>query len=576
MRGGILMTIHVLSGEVASQIAAGEVVERPSSVVKELVENAVDAGARDIRVEVRRGGKEFIRVSDDGCGIPSEQVELAFERHSTSKLSTADDLSHITTLGFRGEALASIAAVSRVTLVTRAEGEEVGVLLRLEGGRVEDRQPSGRPVGTTVTVESLFFNVPARRKFLRSDLTERRHVDDWVTRYAIAYPSLRFTLIHDDREALRAPGNGRLRDALVAVYGHQVGGELLEVLPDASSAQPIRVSGFVSPPSLHRAKRSAITLFVNGRWVRDRSLTYAVIQAYHTLLPKGRYPVAVVMVDLPPEEVDVNVHPAKAEVRFRDGNAVFRAIQRAVRRTVVEEAPVPSIDAPTTATWPEQGWSGPRPPFPKQDIAPRPLQLPLEPGAGAAEMAPLRVVGQVGAAYIVAEGPEGLYLIDQHAAHERVLYEQMMSRQGGEQLPAQRLLEPAAVEVTPQAAAQVKEQLDLLGDLGFDVEPFGGNTFLVRSLPAVLVQARPAEVLPEVAEALEGAESRMKEETERAVVRGICRRAAAKAGQVLTRDEMEGLVRALEGCESPHTCPHGRPTMIRLSVEQLAREFGRH
>ena len=571
------MGIRVLPPEVASQIAAGEVVERPSSVVKELVENAIDAGARDVRVEVRRGGKTFIRVTDDGCGIPAAEVELAFHRHATSKLASADDLQRIATLGFRGEALASIAAVSRVTMVTRAAEEEVGTLIRLEGGRVVDRRSSGRPPGTTVTVEDLFFNVPARRKFLRSDLTERRHIDAWLTRYALAYPHLRFTVVHDGRETFRSPGNGQVREVLVAVFGLEVGGALLEIPEEATVDGRVRVTGFVSPPSIHRANRGHITLFVNGRWVQDARLTYAVVQAYHTLLPTGRYPVAVVSVDLPPEEVDVNVHPAKVEVRFRDADGVFRAVQRAVRRTVVGGAPVPSVAPPAPARWIERDRPIPahrRVEVPKAEPAAVPLQPPLEPSARPGGLPPLRVIGQVGATYIVAEGPDGLYLIDQHAAHERVLYEQMMARRE-EGVPSQRLLEPVTVEVSPEVAPAVEARLETLARLGLEVEPFGGNHFLVRSLPAVLAHARPAEVLLEVAEALGETRSPVEREVEEAIVRGICKRAAVKAGQVLTREEMEGLIRSLERCASPRTCPHGRPTMIRITVEQLAKEFGR-
>lgn len=571
------MSIHVLPPEVASQIAAGEVVERPSSVVKELVENSIDAGARDVRIEVRRGGKTFIRVTDDGSGIPAAEVELAFHRHATSKLTTAEDLERIATLGFRGEALASIAAVSRVTMVTRAVGEEVGTLIRLEGGQVVDRRSSGRPPGTTVTVEDLFFNVPARRKFLRSDLTERRHIDAWLTRYALAYPHLRFTVVHDGRETFRSPGNGRVREALVAVFGPEVGGALLEIPEEAVPDGRVRVSGFVGPPSIHRANRGQITLFVNGRWVQDARLTYAVVQAYHTLLPTGRYPVAVVSVDLPPEAVDVNVHPAKVEVRFRDADGVFRAVQRAVRRTVMGGAPVPSASPSTPARWAERD----RPTVvhrlievPQTEPAAVHLQPPLGPSPGPGGLPPLRVIGQVGATYIVAEGPDGLYLIDQHAAHERVLYEEMMARRE-ERVPSQRLLEPAMVEVGPEVAPLVEARLETLARLGLEVEPFGGSHFLVRSLPAVLAHARPADVLLEVAEALGKARSPVEREVEEAIIRGVCKRAAVKAGQVLTREEMEGLIRSLERCSSPRTCPHGRPTMIRITVERLAREFGR-
>ncbi len=583
------MPIHVLSEEVASQIAAGEVVERPSSVVKELVENAIDAGARDVRVEARAGGKRFIRVTDDGCGVPAAEVELAFHRHSTSKLSTADDLARITTLGFRGEALTSIAAISRVTFVTRATDEPVGTLLRLEGGRVVTRQESGRSPGTAMTVEDLFFNVPARRKFLRSERTERRHIDGWLTRYAMAYPALRFTLAHDDRVVFQSPGNDRLRDVLVAVYGLEVGAAVLEIIPDDQHpASSIHVAGFVSPPSLHRANRGYITLFINGRWVRDVRLTYAITQAYHTLLPTGRYPLAVVMVRLPPEEVDVNVHPAKAEVRFRDGDVVFRAVQRAVRHTLIERSPVPIAARPPTA-WPASPaqWEErrerlaglrPRPAGEQLRLKGEPLDVAVTgttraPAAG--KLPPLRVVGQVGVTYIVAEGPEGMYLIDQHAAHERVLFERLLAERQRAEVASQALLEPQPVELAPEAASLLEEHLEVLGGLGFRVEPFGGTTMLVRALPAIVAEADPVRVLEDVAAALEAGDAPLAGTVEEAVARHVCKRAAVKAGQVMAREEMEELIRALEQCASPRTCPHGRPTMIHLSVEQLAREFGR-
>ncbi|MFQ6100012.1 MAG: DNA mismatch repair endonuclease MutL [Anaerolineae bacterium] len=584
------MPIRVLSEEVASQIAAGEVVERPASVVKELVENSIDAGARDIRVETRAGGKQFIRVIDDGCGVPAADVELAFHRHSTSKLATADDLTRITTLGFRGEALASIAAVSRVTFVTRAAEEPVGTLLRLEGGRVVTRQESGRPPGTAVTVEDLFFNVPARRKFLRSERTERRHIDGWLTRYAMAYPEVRFTLSHDGRVVFQSPGNDRLRDVLIAVYGLEVGAAVLEIMPDDQHpASSIQVTGFVSPPSLHRANRGYITLFVNGRWVQDARLSYAIIQAYHTLLPTGRYPLAMVMVRLPPEDVDVNVHPAKAEVRFRDGDAVFRAVQKAVRRTLLERSPVPIAARPPTA-WPvppvqqrEEGrerLSGLR-------LRPAGAQLRLEtetPDATAlagafappvGRLPPLRLVGQLGATYIVAEGPEGMYLIDQHAAHERVLFERLLAQRERADVTSQALLEPQPVELSPEAAGVLEDQLGALASLGFQVEPFGGMTVLVRALPALVAEENPREILEDVAAALQVGDTPLATRVEEAVARQVCKRAAIKAGRVMTQAEMEELIRGLEQCLSPRTCPHGRPTMIHLSVEQLAREFGR-
>ncbi len=576
------MPIHVLPPDVASQIAAGEVVERPASVVKELVENSIDAGARDIHVETQAGGKQLIRVRDDGCGIPAAEVELAFHRHSTSKLTSADDLTRITTLGFRGEALASIGAVSRVTLDTRAADEEVGARLRFEGGRVIERGGSVRAPGTTVTVEDLFFNVPARRKFLRSDRTERRHIDAWLTRYALAYPDLRLTVSHDGRVTFRSPGSGALRDVLIAVYGLEVGAAALEIIADRPSAD-ITVTGFVSPPSIHRAGRGFITLFVNGRWIQDASLTYAIVQAYQTLLPAGRYPLAVVMVHLPPADVDVNVHPTKAEVRFRDGDAVFRAVQRAVRYTLLERAPVPPASVQPAAgiesarrdrlahLAPAARQLGLAQPAPVG----RGADIPLESGAEAGRLPPLRVIGQVRATYIVAEGPEGLYLIDQHAAHERVLFEKLLAERKRAAVPSQALLEPRPVELSPEAASLLMAHRETLASLGFRVEPFGGRTFLVRAVPALVADEEPQQVLEDLATALELGDEPLGEQIAESVARWVCKRAAIKAGQVLTVEEMEGLIRSLEQCASPRTCPHGRPTMIHLSVSRLAHEFGR-
>jgi DNA mismatch repair protein MutL len=585
------MPIRVLSEQVASQIAAGEVVERPASVVKELVENGIDAGASALQVEARGGGKEFIRVTDDGSGVPAAEAELAFQRHATSKLSTADDLSHITTLGFRGEALASIASVSRVTFVTRAADEPVGTLLRLEGGKIVTRQESGRPPGTAVTVENLFFNVPARRKFLRTDRTERGHIDGWLTRYAMAYPDLRFTLSHDGRAVFQSPGNGKLRDVLVAVYGLEIGAALLEILPNEQESS-IKVSGFVSPPSLHRANRSYITLFVNGRWVQDARLTYATIQAYHTLLPGGRYPLAVVMVHMPPEEVDVNVHPAKAEVRFSDGDAAFRTVQRAVRSTLMARAPVPTAGrAPTS--WPTAAPITSRREERIERLAslrsqPEAEQLRFEPRPAGAitpdasvltpsadRLPPLRVIGQVGATYIIAEGPQGLYLIDQHAAHERILFEKLLAEREQAMVASQALLEPQPVELSPEALGILEEHLESLESFGFQAEPFGGTTILVRALPALVAGEHPREVLEDIAAALLAGDTPLDARVEDAVARQVCKRAAIKAGQVMAGEEMEELIRGLERCASPRTCPHGRPTMIHLSVEQLAHEFGR-
>jgi len=585
------MPIRVLPDHVVSKIAAGEVVERPASVVKELIENAIDAGAGTIQVEARNGGKRHIRVVDDGCGVPRDEVGLAIHRHATSKLTSEDDLECITTLGFRGEALASIAAVSRMTFATRAEGEAVGTLLRLEGGETVTRREVGRPPGTAVTVENLFFNVPARRKFLRTDRTERRHIDRWVTRYAMAYPKLRFTLSHSGQSTLQSPGSGQLRDVLVGVYGLDAGEKALEIAADDQPPGGIHVSGLVGAPSFHRANRTYITVFVNGRWVKDASLTYAITQAYHRFLPNGRYPLAVVMVEVPPSDVDVNVHPTKAEVRFRDADVVFRAVQKAVRRTLLERAPVPEMGGSRTPGTSDRVWPGAEASRQaglsrrerlanlgrRGEAAEGQLQLEggLSAGRDDRSIPPLRVIGQLGTTYIVAEGPRGMVLLDQHAAHERVLFEKLLEQREHSEVASQTLLEPALVELGPEAADLLKEHLETMGQLGFEVESFGGSAILVRALPTIVAEDEPGRVLEDLAAALHKGDAPLAVPVEEAVARQVCKRAAVKAGQVLDRTEMRELIRALEACENPRTCPHGRPTMIHLTVEQLAREFGR-
>jgi len=565
--------------------------------VKEAVENSIDADAHNIHVEIVAGGKEHISVVDDGCGIRAAEVALAFQRHSTSKISSAEDLDRITTLGFRGEALASIAAVSRTTLVTRAVGERVGTLLRLEGGEITVHQEDGRSAGTELTVEDLFFNLPARRKFLRSERTEQRHVDAWLTRYAMAYSQLRFTLRHSGKVVFQSPGNGRLRDVLIAVYGLEIGAAALEIRPSeettsrqsSHSESRIRIAGLISPPSLNRANRTYITLFVNGRWIQDPRLTYAVIQAYHTLLPSGRYPLGVVMIGLPPNQVDINVHPAKSEVRFVDSDSVFRAVQRAVRHTLMEQAPVP------TATYPGSAWgrvAGGTPGEHREQLMRLGREIPEhqltldeattpqagaapEPATSAERLPPLRVLGQLKLTYIVAEGPDGMYLLDQHAAHERVLFEQLLFNRRRDAVAAQVLLEPTVVDLAPESGDILREHSDVLGELGFRVEPFGGTAILVRAMPTITGTRDPTLVLEDVAVALLAGDTPLAATVEETVAREVCKQAAVKAGQIMALAEMEKLVRALEKTSSPRTCPHGRPTMLRISVAQLARDFGR-
>jgi len=569
------MPIRILSPEVASKIAAGEVIERPASVVKELIENSIDAGASQIKVEVRQGGRRLIRVIDDGGGIPTQEVELAFERHSTSKLKDAEDLYRIATLGFRGEALPSIAAVSKVTIVTRTKEQDTGVLLRLEGGKAVQRQKKGAPRGTVVSVEELFFNTPARLKFLRKDSTEAGHISDLVTRYALAYPNIRFSLLSEGHIRFRSAGSGSLYDVLIEVYGLETARQMLEIaslqepIPQGSrgmreEGEGLKISGYVGAPSLHRASGRYLTILINGRWVRDQLLGYAIKEAYHTLLPKGRHPVAVVRVDLPPQEVDINVHPAKAEVRFQRSGEVFAAVQKAVRHTL-KGAPIPIVSPPRWA------------PEPRPHISrPSPGQMALEVQrteeiAPPKKIPPLRVLGQLGRTYIIAEGPEGMYLIDQHAAHERVLYERLLSERTKMAVSSQTLLEPLTLDLSPEEAALIEEKLETLRAWGFDLEPFGGQTYLLRAVPAVLKRGDLSQAVQEVIDEASRQAGRWEEE----FVISLACHGAVRAGQTMSDEEMRELVRQLEESSSPRTCPHGRPTMIHLSAEQLQREFGR-
>lgn len=583
------MPIRLLPPEVASKIAAGEVIERPASVVKELVENSLDAGADEIRVEIVEGGRRLIRVADNGHGIPADEVELAFARHATSKLQTAADLERIRTLGFRGEALGSIVAVAHVTMLTRHVHEAIGTQIRLEGGVVISREPRGAPVGTVVTVEHLFYNVPARLKFLRQPTSEAGHIQALVHRLALAFPERRFSLVSDGRLLFQSTGSGDLQEVLLKAYGLDVAREMIPIAPQEHDG--VRVHGYVSHPNLHRAHRSYLTLFVNRRWVHDASLSHAIVQAYHTMLPQGRFPIAAVFLELPPEAVDVNVHPTKAEVRFRNARLVFHAVERAVRQTLTTRASVPAIErlGSEMPGWaerrqvllqagqsaPMQNHFGSSQLLPTEARSAHPLAAAMSKPSSIAILPMLRVVGQVSASYIIAEGPDGMYLIDQHAAHERILYEQLMAQRARGDVPCQRLLEPLPITLPPALAALAEQAREALVSLGLEIEPFGANTFLLRALPAILSRGDPREILEGLIQSLEEERNRVAQAEEEALVRLICKRAAIKAGQPLSMAEMQELVRQLEACQAPHTCPHGRPTMIHISMTQLAREFGR-
>ncbi len=576
------MSIHILSPDIASQIAAGEVIERPASVVKELIENALDAGATSISINILSAGRQLIEVFDDGSGIPGNELPLAVERHATSKLDKASDLFQINTLGFRGEALASIGSVSRFSITSRTQNCETGYRLQVTAGFAAAAQATGAPPGTHIIVEDLFYNVPARLKFLKKDVTERRQIDALVTRYALAYPDIRFQLRQENRLALQTSGNGNRREILAALYGAEIAKKMLEVI---TMDGDIQIEGFISPTSITRSNRIEIIFFINGRPIQNPTLISAILKGYHTLLMVGRFPISILFLEMPSETVDVNVHPTKAEVRFRQADRVFLSVQNAVRKALLAHNPVTHL----TSNLPWQPQPANIPAWNKSQINWEDRLEPAEEGAGepvekqtqpaqqslpASRVPLLRPVGQVANAYLVAEGPDGLYLIDQHAAHERILFERFL-QQKSQTISSQSLLEPVSVDLPPARARLISEQLPLLEKLGFQVEIFGSHTFLVRAVPSLLVDMKVDEALRVLVEDFEEDETPLQAEIETRLIARICKRAAVKAGKTLSPEEQRSLVHDLEACQSPRTCPHGRPTMIHLSVDLLEKQFGR-
>ena len=581
------MTIRVLPPEVASRIAAGEVVERPASIVKELVENALDAGARRVSVEANEGGLALIRVVDDGCGIDPEELPLAFARHATSKLSPGADLDSILTLGFRGEALPSVGAVAEVEAVSRTAQSPQAGRVRVCFGELREQGAAGAPSGTAISVRGLFREQPARLKFLRSAGSEASQIASVVSHYALAYPEVAFSLRIDGRETFVTSGSGSRREAAAGVYGRDVASAMLEV---SHQDETHSIEALFAPPHLTRSSRSYITLFINRRWVRSRSLSFAVEEAYAGMLPTGRFPIAVVDLRLPPEEVDVNVHPAKAEVRLRSERQVFALVQRPIRQALSGLSPIGS-EAHTG--WPRPAPSGAAPqfyagPYPQaassfmeshipvqSDLLPRAAPPPaLSTQAPLAVSLPiLRPLGQAGTTYVIAEGPAGLYLIDQHAAHERVMFERFLSSLLAGTTASQPLLAPVLLELTPSQSALLTSHTEALREHGFAVEPFGGGGFLLRAAPPGLRRDDPARAFVELLDLVTREDAPA--DPRRRIAASLACHAAVRAGQSLAPEEMRDLIEQLEGCDQPQTCPHGRPTMLHLSADELARRFSR-
>lgn len=607
--------IRLLPETVASQVAAGEVVERPASVVKELVENSIDAGARKIDILIRRGGISFVRVIDDGSGMDRDDALLSLERHATSKIRSAADLEAVGTLGFRGEALPSIASVSRFRLTSREPDAVAGTEIVVNGGKIDMVRDGGEAPGTQVEVRSLFYNVPARRKFLRSENTETRNIEHQLHLQAIGHPQIAFTFARDDRMIFQLPITSTLADRVRDLYGNELLSQLLPIGDASSSA--IRISGLIGRAGLSRQSRSQQLVFVNGRAIESPLLTGAIREGYHTALMKGQYPVTFLFVEIDPGAVDVNVHPAKREVRFRDPSSVREAIVRALQETLAGSradwqekfrAPAPEPGGTrAVVSQIEQGRSPPceLPQFEAEfglrgersiEFATRREIAGPAPNAGPARTLPeqndelagapalqktrsqqqFQIIGVLNKLYVLMENAEGLVLVDQHAAHERILFEELRRRMEEQGVPAQKLLITQTFEFPPRDADWIEQNIPVLQKMGIGIESFGPNTFKIDSLPGFLNVTDGAQFMRKVIDDLKGASDRSSPLRlgEEMIAKTVCRH-AVKANDPLRYLEIEKLIQDLLACDLPYCCPHGRPTMIQISHAELEKKFGR-
>ncbi|HJP94712.1 MAG TPA: DNA mismatch repair endonuclease MutL [Pyrinomonadaceae bacterium] len=606
--------IRVLADHVANQIAAGEVVERPASVAKELVENSIDAGATRVTIEIEAGGRRLLKVSDDGEGMVRDDAILAFERHATSKISVTEDLAAIGTLGFRGEALASIASVAKIELTTCVEDAKAATRVTIDGGRMRDVKDAAHPRGTTIIVRDLFFNIPARRKFLRSEATETYHLTNLVTHYALAHPEIAFTFVNNGREMVRAAPAKDLRERAYQIFGTEFLENLLEV--NGGEGQVARVSGYVSAPRDRRTSRDSQYLFVNRRFVRDRMIGRSLSEAYRSILPHGVYPAALLFIETPLEEVDVNVHPAKTEVRFRRQDAVADAVREAVRAALAsanyvqepEPQPVSFATAAVSSVIPQ-----PRiefvPPPPPAPVLPR---EPVEPSgeeiardvdvmiqsalsAKSAALPPLnsaekfarevtpeslstniRPLGQLDESFIIATDDEGLLLIDQHVAHERILFDKYRALEAERRSESQQLLVPETFDLTPAQAAVFDELVPELENYGFELMRLSGRTVAIKATPADLPGSEARNMLAELLETIDAEKKSTAHETLRdEIAASLACHAAIKVNTPLAPEKMRWLIDRLLQTSSPTTCPHGRPVILRLKRKDILKGFHR-
>jgi len=581
--------IRLLSDTLASQVAAGEVIERPASVVKELVENSIDAEARSIEVMIRRGGISLIRVTDDGVGMDRDDALLCLERHATSKIRTAADLATVATLGFRGEALPSIASVSRFRLTTREKEEVAGTEVLVAGGKIETVCDGGEAPGTQIEVRSLFYNLPARRKFLRAENTETRNIEHQLNLQAISHPEIAFSFVRDERLVFQLPATKNLRERIRDLLGNELLARLLEVEPAPRGR--LRVSGFIGQAGVSRASRAQQFVFVNGRAIESPVIGAALKEGYHTALMKGQFPVTFLFVELDPAEVDVNVHPAKREVRFRDPAGVREAVVAAIRRSLEGDRKSwqEQFRAPASTETPFVRRAEsiiPRFVSPADEMQSRFAVEAEKPAISSRSALPndqrrnassqFQILGVLNKLYVLMENAEGLVLVDQHAAHERILFEELRRRMEEKGVPSQRLLLPQVIELAPRDAEWIERNLATLQKMGLGVEEFGRHSFKLESLPPFLSGADPARLLQDVIDSLKSASNsssplRLGEDM---IAKTVCRH-AVKANDFLREPEVEKLIRDLLACELPYCCPHGRPTMIQISLGELEKKFGR-
>jgi DNA mismatch repair protein MutL len=596
--------IKPLPENLINQIAAGEVVERPASVIKELIENSIDAGAKMVTVEINEGGENFMRVTDDGCGMDSQDALLAFERHATSKIANNEDLFRIRSLGFRGEAIASIASVSDMTLQTKLRGANEGTIVICEGGVIKKHSPAGVPEGTQIEVRKLFYNTPARRKYMKNPATEYGHILDTVTGLALAFERIAFKLAHDDKLVFELPPADDKLTRIRALLGRSISDELIPLFYGHSR---IGLTGYVGKPLIARSNRNGQFLFVNGRAVKSHVLAYAVKQGFHSLLPKDKNPFFLLFFEIDPMYVDVNVHPRKQEVRFADEKEIFKIVLHSCEKALEKYVLAPSVrgDAPenyyterkqqsldlgggavaavpvkapvvadiAVSTFGVAPTTSSKLPlsFELQQMATH--QLSPEIRFGTEEIIPL---AQIGNSYILCEQGKQLVIVDQHAAHERIRYTEITEQYGKQEKNTQQLLIPEQIEFSHKEVAILKANLEILQSIGFEIEHFGGNTFSVHAVPAFIVKQDLRAVIMGLIDDIANyaVKGDFTDRKERALIYMSCR-SAVKFGDKLSMEEQKALLKKLQTLAKPYTCPHGRPTMITMTFEELERRFGR-